>query len=66
MRIALAQLNPVVGDIVGNTAKVKAAIADARDAGARLVLAPELVICGYPPEDLLFKEHFLAAARDAR
>src|SRR4051794_11990170 len=65
MRIALAQLNTVVGDIAANAAMVTTAIADARAAGAALVLAPELAISGYPPEDLLFKEHFLIAAREA-
>ena len=65
MRIALAQLNTIVGDVAANAAKVTAAIGDARAAGAALVLAPELAISGYPPEDLLFKEHFLAAVRAA-
>jgi NAD+ synthase (glutamine-hydrolysing) len=65
MRIALAQLNTVVGDIAANAEKLTAAIADARTAGAGLVLTPELAISGYPPEDLLFKEHFLTDARAA-
>ncbi|MCW2958975.1 MAG: synthase, partial [Solirubrobacterales bacterium] len=63
MRIALAQLNTTVGDLEGNTALVEGAIQDAKTAGAALVLVPELAITGYPPEDLLLKEHLLAAAR---
>jgi NAD+ synthase (glutamine-hydrolysing) len=65
MRIALAQINPTVGDIAGNAQLVRERIAEARSAGAQLVLLPELVITGYPPEDLLLKEHFLADARAA-
>ena len=65
MRIALAQLNTVVGDIAGNEQLILRGIEQARDAGAQLVLFPELSVTGYPPEDLLLKEHFLAAARDA-
>jgi NAD+ synthase (glutamine-hydrolysing) len=65
MRIALAQINPTVGDLEGNAAKAREHVARARDAGAQLVLLPELVVTGYPPEDLLLKEHFLADARAA-
>jgi NAD+ synthase (glutamine-hydrolysing) len=65
MRIALCQMNSVVGDIAGNEQRVREGIATARDGGARLVLFPELAITGYPPEDLLLKEHFLADARAA-
>ncbi len=65
MRIALAQLNPTVGDIPGNERLIAERLAEARKANAQLVLFPELAITGYPPEDLLFKEHFLAAAREA-
>src|SRR3954449_2729325 len=65
MRIALAQLNPTVGDIAGNEAKVRESLARARGEGAQLVLFPELALSGYPPEDLLLKEHFLADARAA-
>jgi NAD+ synthase (glutamine-hydrolysing) len=63
LRLALAQLNPTVGDLAGNERKVRDALGEARRAGAQLVLFPELVVTGYPPEDLLLKEHFL---RDAR
>jgi NAD+ synthase (glutamine-hydrolysing) len=65
MRIALAQLNLTVGDLTGNEDRIAGSIADAAEAGAQLVLFPELAITGYPPEDLLFKEHFLADARAA-
>jgi NAD+ synthase (glutamine-hydrolysing) len=65
MRIALAQVNPTVGDIHGNESKIRAQLARARDAAAQLVLFPELAVTGYPPEDLLLKEHFLADARAA-
>jgi NAD+ synthase (glutamine-hydrolysing) len=65
MRVALAQINPTVGDIAGNEAKVREHLARAREAGAQLALFPELVVSGYPPEDLLLKEHFLADSRAA-
>jgi NAD+ synthase (glutamine-hydrolysing) len=65
MRIALAQINPTVGDIAGNEAKIREYLARARSEGAQLVLFPELAVTGYPPEDLLLKEHFLADARAA-
>ena len=65
MRLALAQINPVVGDIAGNTGLVATAMREARDAGAELFVTPELAITGYPPEDLLHKEHFLQEARAA-
>jgi len=63
LRLALAQLNPTVGDLAGNERKVRGAMDDARRAGAQVVVFPEMVVTGYPPEDLLLKEHFL---RDAR
>ena len=65
MRIALAQLNPTVGDIAGNEARCLDALERAREAGAQLVVFPELIVTGYPPEDLLLKEHFLRDARAA-
>jgi NAD+ synthase (glutamine-hydrolysing) len=65
LRLALAQINPRVGDIEGNAAKIAAYIERARDAGAELVLLPELALTGYPPEDLLLKEHFLRATEEA-
>jgi NAD+ synthase len=54
-RIALAQLNPVMGDIAGNLAKARAARAEAAKAGADVILFAELYIVGYPPEDLVLK-----------
>ncbi len=65
LTLALAQVDPRVGDLEGNARLVREHIARARDAGAELVLFPELVLSGYPPEDLLLKEHFLQAAQEA-
>jgi len=62
LRVALAQLNPVVGDIRGNARKISESIASARAEGAALVVLPELALTGYPPEDLLLKTSFLDAA----
>jgi NAD+ synthase (glutamine-hydrolysing) len=62
VRIALCQLNATVGDIAGNAERVRDGIRAAREAHADLVLFPELALTGYPPEDLLLKEHFLADA----
>ncbi len=61
LRIAVAQLNPTVGDIAGNLAKAREARKDAATQGADLVLFTELFIAGYPPEDLVLKPAFLAA-----
>ena len=60
MKIALAQLNPIVGDIAGNTARMAEAIGRAEAAGAELVVFSELSVVGYPPRDLLRKEGFVA------
>ena len=65
MRLALAQINSVVGDIDGNAARVVEWLERARDAKADLVLFPELVVTGYPPEDLLLRPGFVRAARAA-
>jgi NAD+ synthase (glutamine-hydrolysing) len=65
MRLALAQINSVVGDVDGNAAKVVDWIGRAREANADLVLFPELVVTGYPPEDLLLRPGFVRAARRA-
>ena len=63
LRVALAQINPTVGDIRGNARKVSEYTARARDEGAALVVFPELTLSGYPPEDLLLKTSFLDAAQ---
>jgi NAD+ synthase (glutamine-hydrolysing) len=65
MRLALAQMNSVVGDLAGNRDRIAAFLADARAEGADLVLFPELAITGYPPEDLLLRPGFLRAARES-
>jgi NAD+ synthase (glutamine-hydrolysing) len=65
LRIALSQIDAVVGDIPGNEARIRDGLRRARGAGAQIVLFPELAVTGYPPEDLLLKEHFLADARAA-
>jgi NAD+ synthase (glutamine-hydrolysing) len=65
MRVALAQINPTVGDVDGNTAKIAAWIEDAQAGGAELVIFPELCVPGYPAEDLYLKAHFLAANQRA-
>ncbi len=60
-RIALAQINPTVGDLEGNGRRVRRYIREAKKAGADLVVFPELSIPGYPPEDLLLKPAFIEA-----
>ena len=65
IRIALAQVNPTIGDLTGNAALVSRFIEQARDAGADVVAFPELVITGYPPDDLLLKRTFLRDSRRA-
>src|SRR5579864_8732804 len=63
--IALAQLNPTVGNVAGNADKARAARAKAHADGADLVVFPELFIAGYPPEDLVLKPAFQSACRTA-
>lgn len=65
MRLALAQMNPTIGDIAGNAAAMVGAIARARAGGADCVLFPELALCGYPPRDLLLQGGFLKACTAA-
>jgi NAD+ synthase len=65
LRIAVAQLNPVVGDVTGNLAKAREARAEAAREGAHLVVLTELFISGYPPEDLVLKPAFIAACLKA-
>ncbi len=65
LKVALAQLNPKVGDVDGNLAKVRAARAEAKAQGAELVLTSELVLSGYPPEDLVLKPAFQKRCHEA-
>lgn len=65
MKIALAQIDPTVGDFRGNTAKILEFTRRAQQGGADLVLFPELAICGYPPADLLEKPAFVARCGEA-
>ena len=65
MRIALAQLNVVVGDLDRNVERIVGAVAEAQRASADLVVLPELAVTGYPPEDLLLRPGFVRAARQA-
>ncbi len=60
MRIGLAQINTIVGDLAGNRLLIEAAYKTLVAQGAELVVFPELVVCGYPPRDLLFKKRFVA------
>ena len=65
LSVGLAQLNPKVGDVAGNLAKVQAARAEAAKQGADMVLFPEMVLAGYFPEDLVLKPAFQQACQDA-
>src|ERR1044072_2720338 len=65
LTIAFSQLNPTVGDVAGNTALVRRARDDAAAQGADLVVFSELVLVGYPPEDLVLRPALVEAAADA-
>ena len=65
MRLALSQLNAVVGDVDGNRERIVERIHEARDAGVDLVVFPELATTGYPPEDLLLRPAFVRAAHES-
>jgi len=65
LRLALSQLNAVVGDLDGNRTKILDCLSDARAAGADLVVFPELATTGYPPEDLLLRPAFVRAAQES-
>ena len=64
-RIAMVQMNPVVGDVDGNVRAMIKWVKQARQAGAEIAVFPELAITGYPPEDLVLRKSFLNATRDA-
>ncbi|MEM6337728.1 MAG: nitrilase-related carbon-nitrogen hydrolase, partial [Bacteroidota bacterium] len=64
MRFALAQLNPIVGDLAGNAEKIVRFTQQAKEAGADLVIFPELIVTGYPPMDLLDRPAFLDAVEE--
>jgi NAD+ synthase (glutamine-hydrolysing) len=61
MKIAIAQLNPTIGDLINNSNQILQAAQQVADQGVDLLLTPELSLCGYPPRDLLLKSSFLAA-----
>lgn len=63
MKIAIAQLNPIIGDLSGNAQKILESAQQATEKGARLLLTPELSLCGYPPRDLLLNPSFLETMR---
>ena len=63
MRVGMAQINSTVGDFAGNTEKIIDTIDKARSMGVDLLAFPELAVCCYPPEDLLFKTEFLKENR---
>lgn len=65
VKVALAQINATVGDLAGNSARIVEAARRAYEQGARLVLTPELGLCGYPPEDLLLRPAFMQACAEA-
>ena len=65
MKIALAQINPTIGDFTGNTEKILDFARKAADGKADLVLFPELAVCGYPPADFLDKPSFIARSEEA-
>src|SRR2546430_17220197 len=63
MRLSLAQINAVVGDLDGNAERIRGRLAEAKDQQADLVVFPELAVTGYPPEDLLLRPSFVQAAQ---
>ncbi|MEO0948986.1 MAG: nitrilase-related carbon-nitrogen hydrolase, partial [Cyanobacteria bacterium J06641_5] len=61
VKIAIAQINPIIGDLDGNAEKILAAAVTAHADGAELLLTPELSLCGYPPRDFLLNPAFITA-----
>ena len=64
-KVVFAQINPMVGDIAGNAAKILTEAREAAASGASVFVTPELSICGYPPEDWVSRKEFLASCGDA-
>ena len=65
MKLAIAQLNPKIGDLKGNATQLLEAAQQAHAQGARLLLTPELSLCGYPPRDLLLRSSFIQDLSEA-
>ncbi|HEY0665532.1 MAG TPA: nitrilase-related carbon-nitrogen hydrolase, partial [Gallionella sp.] len=65
MKLAIAQINSMLGDLTGNAARILQYAEEARGQGAQLLLTPELSLCGYPPEDLLLRDGFYLACAEA-
>jgi len=65
VKVALAQINPTIGDFTGNIEKILSFTRKAADGGADLVLFPELAVCGYPPADFLDKPSFVKRSEEA-
>ncbi|MEL6139728.1 MAG: NAD+ synthase, partial [Cyanobacteria bacterium J06628_6] len=65
MKLAIAQLNPTIGDITGNAQQILAAAHSTAEQGTRLLLTPELSLCGYPPRDLVLRPSFVALMRQS-
>ena len=65
MKIALAQINCTLGDLAGNSARIISYSERAKQAGASLLLTPEMSLCGYQPEDLLLRDGFYQACKSA-
>src|SRR5438105_10460461 len=64
MRLALAQINSVVGDLEGNAARILERLEEAKRQSVDVILFPELIVTGYPPEDLLLRPGFIRAAEE--
>ena len=62
LRAALAQINPTVGDLAGNAALIADSVKKAQDHGANLIVFPEMIVTGYPVEDLALRQSFQAAS----
>ena len=63
LRVALAQVNPTVGDLAGNALLITSAVAAAEQAGAHIVAFPEMIVTGYPVEDLALRPSFQSASK---